>query len=58
MYVSKNYTVMTCDCMQLAGVEGQMDSKFCSLGEGGTDDKDLPICTCVCGSAGAWLMAV
>ena len=30
----------------LAGVEGQMDGKLCSSGEGGTDGKDLPVCTC------------
>ena len=36
--------------MQLAGVEGQMDGKLCSSGEGGTDGKDLPVCTCMCGS--------
>ena len=23
----------------------------CSSGEGGTDGKDLPVCTCICGSA-------
>ena len=34
--------------LQLAGVEGQM---LCSSGEGGTDGKDLPVCTCMCGSA-------
>ena len=37
--------------LQLVGVEGQMDSKLCSSGEGGTDGKDLPVCTCMCGSA-------
>ena len=26
-------------------------SKLCSSGEGGTDGKDLPVCTCMCGSA-------
>ena len=36
--------------LQLAGVEGQMDGKLCSSGEGGTDGKDLPVCTCMCGS--------
>ena len=36
--------------LQLAGVEGQMDGKLCSSVEGGTDGKDLPVCTCVCGS--------
>ena len=36
--------------LQLAGVDGQMDGKFCSSGEGGTDGKDLPVCACVCGS--------
>ena len=35
--------------LQLAGVEGQMDGKFCSSGEGGTDGKDS-LCACVCGS--------
>ena len=35
----------------LAGVEGQMDGKFCSSGEGGADGKDLSLCACVCGSA-------
>ena len=39
--------------LQLAGVEGQRDSELCSSGEGGTDGKDLPVCTCIymCGSA-------
>ena len=37
--------------LQLAGVEGQMDGKLCSSGEGGTDGKDLPVRACVCGSA-------
>ena len=36
--------------LQLAGVEGQKDSKLCSSGEGGIDGKDLPVCTCMCGS--------
>ena len=27
-----------------------MDGKLCSSGEGGTDGKDLSVCTCVCGS--------
>ena len=25
-----------------------MDGKLCSSGEGGTDGKDLSVCTCVC----------
>ena len=37
--------------LQLAGVEEQMDDKLCSLGEGGTDGKDLPVCKYMCGSA-------
>ena len=37
--------------LQPAGVEGQRDGKLCSLGEGGTDGKDLPVCICMCGSA-------
>ena len=36
--------------LQLAGVEGQMDGKLCSSGEGGTDGKDFSVCACVCGS--------
>ena len=32
--------------LQLAGVEGQMDGKLCSSGEGGTDGKDLSLCAC------------
>ena len=28
-----------------------MDGKLCSSGEGGPDGKDLPVCTCMCGSA-------
>ena len=35
----------------LAGVEGQMDGKLCSSGEGETDGKDLPVYICMCGSA-------
>ena len=42
--------------MQLTGVEGQTDGKLCSSGEGGADGKDLPVCTCMCGSACAWSM--
>ena len=34
--------------LQLAGVEGQMDGKLCSSGEGGTDGKDLSLCACMC----------
>ena len=34
--------------LQLAGVEGQRVGKLCSSGEGGTDGKDLPVCTCIC----------
>ena len=39
--------------LQLAAVDGQVDGKFsvCSSGKGGTDGKDLPVWTCVCGSA-------
>ena len=37
--------------LQLAGVEKQMDGKLCSSGEGRTDSKDFPACTCMCGSA-------
>ena len=37
--------------LQLAGVEGQTDGKLCSLGEGGTDGKNLPVCACMCGFA-------
>ena len=36
--------------LQLAGVEGQMDGKLCSPGEGGTDGKDLPVCITQYGS--------
>ena len=32
-------------------VEGQMDGKLCSSGEGVTDGKDLPVCICICDSA-------
>ena len=28
-----------------------MDGKLCSSSEGGTDGKDLSVCTCMCGSA-------
>ena len=31
--------------LPLAGVEGQTDGTLCSSGEGGTDGKDLPVCT-------------
>ena len=33
--------------LQLTGVEGQTEGKLCSSGEGGTDGKDLPVCTCI-----------
>ena len=40
----------------------QTDGKLCSSGEGGTDGKDLPVRTCMCGSAHdcgcVWSMAV
>ena len=36
---------------QLAGVEEQTDGKLCSSGEGGRDGKDMPVRTCMCGSA-------
>ena len=39
------------EVLQLTGVEVQMDGKLCSSGEGGTDGKDLPVHTCMCGSA-------
>ena len=41
-----------------ARVEGKTDDKLCSLGEGGTDGKDLlSVCTCMCGSArDCWCM--
>ena len=35
----------------VTGVEGQRDGKLCSSGKGGTDGKDLSVCTCMCGSA-------
>ena len=37
--------------LQLAGVVGQMDGTLCSSGEGGTDGNNLPMHTCMCGSA-------
>ena len=37
--------------LQLAGVEGQRDGKLGSSGKGGTDDKDMPVCVYICGSA-------
>ena len=40
MSISPTYTVVLCT-----------HGKLCSSGEGGTDGKDLPVCTCVCGSA-------
>ena len=37
--------------LQLAGMELRAKFyKLCSSGEGGTDGKDLPVCTCMCGS--------
>ena len=52
--------------LQLAGVEGQMDGKLCSSGEGGTDGKMVRIClyvhvyVCVAPPTivGAWSMAI
>ena len=48
--------------LQLSEVEGQMDGKLCSSGEGGTDGKELSVCACVCVAlpmiVGAWSMAV
>ena len=37
--------------LQLAGVEEQTDGKLCSSGEGGRDGNDMPVRTCMCGSA-------
>ena len=34
--------------LQLAEVEGQMDGKLCSSGEGGSDGEDLPACIRMC----------
>ena len=45
------YMYIYTEDLHLAGVEVQMDGKLCSSGEGGTDGKDLPVCTCVCDSA-------
>ena len=36
------------DDLHLAGVEGQMNGKLHSSGEGETDGKDLPVCTYMC----------
>ena len=44
--------------LQLAGVEGQMDGKLCSSGEGGTDGKDLHVCVAPSMIVGVWSMAV
>ena len=44
--------------LQLAGVDGQIDGKLCSSGEGGMDGKDLPVCICMSMIVDAWLMAV
>ena len=55
MHVNKNCTVddlcpsqlqSLAKDLQLAGVEGQMNGKLCSSGEGGTDGKDLTVHTC------------
>ena len=40
--------------MFLAGVEGQL----CSSGHERTDDMDMPVCTCKCGSTHEWSMTV
>ena len=40
----------TSEDLQLAGVEGQTDGNLCSSGKGGTDGKDLLVCTCMSGS--------
>ena len=48
--------------LQLAGVEGQMDCKLSSSGEGGTDGKNLSVCIYVCLAqpkiVGVWSMAL
>ena len=57
MHVNRNCTVMTpalhflAEGLQLTGLEGQTDGKLCSSGEGGRDGNDLPVHTCMCGSA-------
>ena len=47
--------------LQLTGIEGQMDGKLCSSGEGGTESKDLPriyVCVAPPMIVGTWSMAV
>ena len=47
--------------LQLAGVEGQVDGKLCSSGEGGTDGKDflyVYVCVALPMIVGVWSMAV
>ena len=42
--------VLRAEHLQLAGVEGHTDGgKLCSSGDKGTDGKDMPAYTCVCG---------
>ena len=48
--------VMTCTLVNFSPwlricSELELDGKFCSSGEGGTDGKDLSLCACMCGSA-------
>ena len=51
-YALINFSPWLHEDLWLAGVEGQTDGKYaCSSGEGGTDGKDLPMRTCICGSA-------
>ena len=63
-YIQKLYGDDSClmqslaENLQLAGVEGQMDSKLCSSGEGGIEGKDLPVCVCMSMIVGVQSMAV
>ena len=54
MYVNKSCTVMTCALVNshllriCSWIE--LRGKLCSSGEEGKDGKDIPVCTCMCGS--------
>ena len=39
-----------CSWQELRANEGHADGKLRSSGEGGTDGKNLPVGTCMCGS--------
>ena len=59
LYLCPSQLQSLAEDLQLTEVEGQMDGKLWSSGEGGTNGKDLlHVCVALPMIMGAWLMAV